>query len=182
MNASVPSLLHSIWVKLEENLDILRELSRTWPIAAMFLELFQTIVNKVQFDKALSLAIEGCRKRVYGDETSDDQSRPRKAFKRTTAKQVVLPENRVILQVLQRGSQKRHPLPPSSHRSASANQEVEPVPETQLLDFAPGNTSSMALDEMGFSWENADPSIVLQSMHEFARTGELTTRSTNDVP
>lgn len=181
MNTSIPSLLHSIKLKLEENLDILRELSKTWPIARMFLELFQTIVNKGQFDRTLSLAVEGCRKRVYGDEASGDRSRPKKAFKRATTRQVVLPENRVVLQVLQRAPQKRQPFQ-RSHKLASPDQEVDFTPETQLLEFAPGNTSSVALDEMGFSWDNADPSIILQNMHEFARTGELTTLNKNELP
>lgn len=179
MNASVPSLLHTIKQKLDANRDMLSELSRTWPIATMFLELFQAIIEQVQFDRALSLAVEGCRKRIRGDETPDSQPRPSKVFKRVTAKQVILPENRLVLQVLQRGYQKRQPLQPRPYRPISANQEVETGPCDPSANIAT-NTTSNALDELGFSWDNADPSIILQNIREFARTGELNSHSAND--
>lgn len=178
MNASVPSLLHTIKQKLDANRDMLSELSRTWPIATMFLELFQTIIEQVQFDRALSLAVEGCRKRIRGDETPDSQPRPSKVFKRATAKQVILPENRLVLQVLQRGYQKRQSLPPRPYKSVSTNQEVETRPCDPSANVAT-NTSN-ALDELGFSWDKADPSIILHNIREFARTGELNSHSAND--
>lgn len=175
MNASVPSLLHTIKQKLDANRDMLSELSRTWPIATIFLELFQTITGQVQFDRALSLAVEGCRKRIRGDETPDSRPRQTKVFKRATAKQVVLPENRLVFQVLQRGYQKRQSLPPRPNRPASTIQDVETRPCGRSA-----NTTSNALDELGFSWDNADPSIILQNIREFARTGELNSHGVND--
>lgn len=174
INASVPSLLHTVKLKLDANRDVLRELSRTWPIASFFLELFQTIVNQGQFDRALSLAVEGCRKRAHGDEKADSRPRPTKAFKRTMTRQVVLPENRLILQVLQTGFQKRSSSPPRPYKSASTNQKAESMPSGES-----DNSTSNALGELGFSWDNADPSIVLQNMREFSRTGELNAHGAN---
>ncbi|PKX93663.1 transcription factor domain-containing protein [Aspergillus novofumigatus IBT 16806] len=63
MEASIPSLLHAIRQNLEANLDMLQVLSHTWPIAAIFLELFRTMTGPEQFERMLSDAAEKCRKR-----------------------------------------------------------------------------------------------------------------------
>ncbi|KAF4216132.1 hypothetical protein CNMCM8980_007495 [Aspergillus fumigatiaffinis] len=71
MEASVPSLLHAIRQNLEANLDMLQVLSHTWPIAAIFVELFRTMTGPEQFERKLSVAAENCRKRARGEENGD---------------------------------------------------------------------------------------------------------------
>lgn len=161
INSEAPSLLHTIKSKLDVNLDILSELCRTWPIATMLLELFQTITYQGQFDRALELAIENCRKRANGETDSHLRTKP---FKRARMSQVILPENRLVLQVLPRESQKQS----TSFQSPVTNTEDAARSEV------PNNADTNAvLDELGFSWDNADPSIILRNIREFARTGEL---------
>jgi hypothetical protein len=178
MNAGVPSLLHPIKSKLDTHLDLLGALSRTWPIAAMFSELFQTMVNEDQFNRTLSLAVGNCRKRANGDESDTDRSRPAKKFRKAKTEQVMLPENRVAIQVSQRGT-RTHMQLPCSHSPALTDQRLENA-TPGIEDPGEPDASSADLDDLGFSWDNTDPSTILQNIREFARTGELAATRTSD--
>lgn len=138
------------------------------------------MVNQGEFNRALSLAVEKCRKRAYGDASDDDGPRPRKSFKRAKMGQVMLPENRVILQVSQRETRKRNEYL-FSDNSDSSDTELTHPPRDNQTSGNPACPDSKVLDELGFSWDNADPSIILQNIHEFARTGELCGQTTNDI-
>ncbi|KAF7128480.1 hypothetical protein CNMCM5793_003210 [Aspergillus hiratsukae] len=108
MEASTPSLLHAIRQNLEANLDMLEVLAHTWPIAGMLLEYFRTMTGPEHFERMLSTATEKCGKRARGEE--NDSSTPLRSsarFKRPKLQQVVLPQTRVVLQILQRETQKQ---------------------------------------------------------------------------
>ncbi|KAF7179088.1 hypothetical protein CNMCM7691_008017 [Aspergillus felis] len=163
MEASIPSLLHAIRQNLEANLDMLQVLSRTWPIAAMFLELFRTMTGPEQFERMLSVAAEKCRKRTRGDE--NDSSTPLTSstrFKRPKMQQVILPQTRVVLQILQRESQKQF----SSHGPLhdKLNARVESMPSGVIPDQnnpTPMTEVDPLLDPL---LDDCDASAVLRSL------------------
>ncbi|OJJ34788.1 hypothetical protein ASPWEDRAFT_477067 [Aspergillus wentii DTO 134E9] len=165
MNASVPSLLHSVQQKLDGNLDMLSELSHTWPIATMLLELFQTMVNPEQFDRLLANAVEECRKRASGDESvSRSRSAP---FKRPTTKQVILPRSRVIVQSLGRETQR---IPTSTATNAYQNDTPSSFNDDQT-----GDIESILAGEL-----DSNPSTILQSLRDIIRMGKSNTQNAGE--
>lgn len=176
MEASVPSLLHAIRLKLDANLEMLEVLSQTWPIARMVLELFQTTATSSHFNWLLTAAVEDCRRRSRG-EIDDTSNGPRASFQRSRLQQVILPQSRVILQLLARTSQNRMPAPRSNSGSARPGAEVEnesvgPESEDFHLDESPDGFSS-ALE--------TDPAAILQNLQEIIRIGRSSLHNTGDM-
>lgn len=177
MNASVPSLLHTIKQKLDANLGILSELSHTWPIANMFLEFFQTMVTPDQFNQFLTLAVDNCRKRAHGDEGVNSQSRSTVSFKRPVLKQVMLPQSRVAFQILVRETRKQN----SSVHVPSIHQLDDNMYLDFLSDAPHNNTSSMSPLPDEHKWDDCDPSMILENLRRIIRVGELRTQSPSDL-
>ncbi|GIJ83380.1 hypothetical protein Asppvi_002199 [Aspergillus pseudoviridinutans] len=166
MEASIPSLLHAIRQNLEANLDMLQVLSHTWPIAAIFLELFRTMTGLEQFEQMLLVAAEKCRKRARGD--GNDSSTPLTSstrFKRPKIQQVILPQTRVVLQILQRETQKQF----SSHGPLhdKLNTRVGSMPS----DVIPDQNSPTPMTEVDPLLDDCDASAVLRSLRRLIDAG-----------
>lgn len=166
MEASTPSLLHAIRLKLDANLEMLEVLSQTWPIARMMLELFQATTTPAHFDRLLKAAIGDCRRRSSG-ETNDTSSGPR-SFQRSRLRQVILPQSRVVLQLLARTSQSQmtaisRPMPDDVFSDADVeNESFELRSEDINLNGSP-DAYSPALE--------TDPSAILRNLQEIIRIG-----------
>lgn len=166
MEASMPSLLHAIRLKLDANLEMLEVLSQTWPIARMMLELFQATATSAHFDRLLIAAVDDCRRRSLG-EINDTSNGPR-SFQRSRLRQVVLPQSRVVLQLLARTSQNR------------MTAISRPMPDDILSDTNVENESyelrsgDIDLNESPDAYSSAletDPSAILQNLQEVIRIG-----------
>ena len=176
-NASVPTLLHTIKQKLDANLDILNELSHTWPIANMFLEYFQAMVTPDQFNQFLTLAVDNSRKRARGDEGVKSQSRSTVSFKRPVLKQVMLPRSRVVLQILARETRTQN----SSVHAPSTHQPDDSMYLDFLSDAPHDITSSMSPLPDEHKWDDCDPSMILENLRHIIRVGELRPQSPSDL-
>ncbi|GIC91459.1 transcription factor domain-containing protein [Aspergillus udagawae] len=166
MEASIPSLLHAIRQNLEANLDMLQVLSHTWPIAAIFLELFRTMTGLEQFERTLSVAVEKCGKRARGDE--NDSSTPLRSstrFKRPKLQQVILPQTRVVLQILQRETQKQFSSQGPLHNKLNAR--VESMPSGVI----PDQNRSTPMTEVDPLLDDCDASAVLRSLRRIIDAG-----------
>jgi hypothetical protein len=166
MEASIPSLLHAIRQNLEANLDMLQVLSHTWPIAAIFLELFRTMTGLEQFERILSVAVEKCGKRARGDE--NDSSTPLRSstrFKRPKLQQVILPQTRVVLQILQRETQKQFSSQGSLHNKLNAR--VESMPSGVI----PDQNRPTPMTEVDPLLDDCDASAVLRSLRRIIDAG-----------
>jgi hypothetical protein len=168
METSTPSLLHAIRLKLDANLEMLEVLSQTWPIARMVLELFQATATPAHFDRLLKAAVDDCRRRSSG-ETNDTSSGPR-SFQRLRLRQVILPQSRVVLQLLARSSQNQmttfsRPKPDDLFSDADADVENESFGLRSGDIDLNGST-----DEYSPALET-DPSAILQNLQEIIRIG-----------
>lgn len=163
MEVSVPSLLHAIRSKLEANLEIMEILSRTWPIANIFLELFQSMTSPERFNHLLSAAVEECRKRAGGEQKSDsDTRRPAGPFRRPKVQQVILPQSRLVLQILRRET---YSQPTNLYQASDAvSQDSAPNVESSSL-----HSTSEALDDYEMDSEALEPSAVLRNLQEMIR-------------
>lgn len=169
MEATVPSLLHAIRLKLEANLDMLGALAPTWPIASMFVELFRSMTGPEQFSPLLSVATDNCRKRARGEEDGGTvPSRSTGPFKRPKVQQVILPQTKVVLQILQREAQRRLPL--SSSLQNASHQESE----RKHLGANFDNKHSTPSDEVEPEPENYDASTILQSLRQVIEIAKST--------
>ncbi|KAH1607029.1 hypothetical protein KXX44_009950 [Aspergillus fumigatus] len=169
MEASIPSLLHAIRQNLEANLDMLQVLSHTWPIAAMFVELFRIMTGPEQFERKLSVAAEKCRKRACGE--GDGDSTPLSSsvrFKRPKVQQVILPQTRIVLQILQRETQKQSNSQGTLYNEL--NTRVESMPSGDHSD--PNRSSPVTqVDPM---LEECDASAILRSLRRIIDAGNTT--------
>ncbi|GIK04933.1 hypothetical protein Aspvir_009032 [Aspergillus viridinutans] len=166
MEASIPSLLHAIRQNLEANLDMLQVLSHTWPIAAMFLELFRTMTGPEQFERMLLVAAEKCGKRARGEE--DDSSTPLRSstrFKRSKVQQVILPQTRVVLQILQRETQKQFSSQDPLHNKLNAT--VESMPSGVI----PDQNRPTPMTEVDPLLDDCDASAVLRNLRRIIDAG-----------
>ncbi|KAK9655158.1 Transcriptional activator of fatty acid utilization [Aspergillus fumigatus] len=169
MEASIPSLLHAIRQNLEANLDMLQVLSHTWPIAAMFVELFRIMTGPEQFERKLSVAAEKCRKRACGE--GDGDSTPLSSsvrFKRPKVQQVILPQTRIVLQILQRETQKQSNSQGTLYNEL--NTRVESMPSG---DHSDPNRSS-PVTEVDPMLEECDASAILRSLRRIIDAGNTT--------
>lgn len=166
MEASVPSLLHAIRLKLDANLEMLKVLSQTWPIAGMMLELFQATATPAHFDRQLKAAIDNCRHHFSG-KTNGTNSGPR-SFQRSRLRQVILPQSRVVLQLLARTSQ--------NQMTAISRQTLD-----DAFSEADVENESVGLQSGDIHWNGSpyafsssletDPSAVLQNLQQIIRIG-----------
>ncbi|KNG82199.1 fungal specific transcription factor domain protein [Aspergillus nomiae NRRL 13137] len=172
MDASLPSLLHGIRLKLESSLEILEALSKTWPIATLFLEFFQTMTTPEHFNRLLSVAVEDCRKRALGDKPDDPQA-PRRptSFKRPKLQQVVLPQSRVVFQILARETQRRQTALLQSQGSDIASRGVGDVRFGSVSSATPGSVDGIAQGGPEDTLESCEPTAVLQNLREIIRIG-----------
>lgn len=172
MDASLPSLLHGIRLTLESNLELLEALAKTWPIATLFLEFFQTMTAPDQFNKLLSVAVEECHKRAIGDK-QDDPEAPRRptSFKRPKLQQVVLPQSRVVFQILARETQRRQAALLRSHGSGTAFREVETTSFGSGSGATPGSADDISPGDLGDALESCEPTAVLRNLREIIRIG-----------
>lgn len=164
MDPSIPSLLHATRLKLDANLEMLEALSHTWPIAGMMLELFQTIFTPGQFMRLLGAAVEECRRRSRGEADANlDMSWGGRtsSFQRPKMKQVILPQSRIVLQLLARTSQNR--VSANIPRDMDGN-------ENEDASYDMSNDMNAEPDEL---WEGleTDPSAILQNLQEIIRMG-----------
>ncbi|PLN86637.1 fungal-specific transcription factor domain-domain-containing protein [Aspergillus taichungensis] len=160
MEVSMPSLLHAIRLKLEANLEIMKVLSQAWPIADIFLELFQTLTSPERFDHLLSAAVEACRKRAGGEQT--DTSGPAGPFRRPKVKQVILPQSRLVLQILRRETFRQ----PTNLYQASDAANQDPALSGEYSSHIA--TSEFSNDDEPTS-EALEPSAVLRNLQEMIR-------------
>ena len=156
----MPSLLHAIRLKLEANLEIMKNLSLAWPIADIFLELFQGMTSPERFNHLLSAAVEECRKRAGGEQT--DTSRPAGPFRRPKVEQVILPQSRLVLQILRRETFRQ------STNLYQAPDAVNQVPALNGESSSHGATSEI-LDNYEPTSEALEPSAVLRNLQEMIR-------------
>ncbi|OGM39265.1 fungal specific transcription factor domain protein [Aspergillus bombycis] len=172
MDASLPSLLHGIRLKLESNLEILEALSKTWPIATLFLEFFQTMTTPEHFNRLLSVAVEDCRKRAYGDKSGDPQA-PRRptSFKRPRIQQVVLPQSRVVFQILARETQRRQTALLQSQGSDIASRGVGDMRFGSASSSTPGSVDDTSQGGPEDALESCEPTAVLRNLREIIRIG-----------
>lgn len=169
MDPSIPSLLHATRLKLDANLEMLEALSHTWPIAGMMLELFQTTFTPGQFGRLLGAAVKECRRRSRGKADADAHAGvdiggvggggPRISFLRPRMKQVILPQSRIVLQLLARTSQNRVPanIPREMHGSEDAGDDIRNDMNAEPDGLWPGLET--------------DPSAILQNLQEIIRMG-----------
>ncbi|KAE8146882.1 fungal-specific transcription factor domain-containing protein [Aspergillus avenaceus] len=172
MEASLPSLLHGIWLKLECNLELLEALSRTWPIAKLFLEFFQPMATPDKFNRLLAAAVEKCHERAHGTESNSAASAKRSApFKRPKVQQVILPQSRIVLQILARETQKRRTALSHSQNTQYTAQDTEAVPFGIIPESSADSDESASAfaDPM----EDCDPSIILQNLQQIIQIGRL---------
>jgi hypothetical protein len=170
MEASIPSLLHAIRQNLEANLDMLGVLSHTWPIASMLREFFRTMTGPEQFERMLSTAAEKCGKRARGED--DDSSTPLRSstrFKRPKLQQVVLPQTRVVLQILQRETQKQFDSQGPLHDKL--NTRVESMPSGVLTD----QNRSTPMTDVDPLFDDCDASAILRSLRRIIDAGNSIT-------
>ena len=172
MDASLPSLLHGIRLKLESSLEILEALSKTWPIATLFLEFFQTMTTPEHFNRLLSVAVEDCRKRALGDKPDVPQA-PRRptSFKRPKLQQVVLPQSRVVFQILARETQRRQTALLQSQGSDIASRGVGDVRFGSVSSATPGSVDDISQGGPEDTLESCEPTAVLQNLREIIRIG-----------
>jgi hypothetical protein len=169
MEASVPSLLHAIRQNLEANLDMLQVLSHTWPIAAIFVELFRTMTGPEQFERKLSVAAENCRKRARGEENGDSTLlRSSARFKRPKVQQVILPQTRVVLQILQRETQKQF------NSQGTLHNELNTTVESLRSGDHPDQNRSLPVTEVDPLLEDCNASAILQSLRRIIDAGNTT--------
>lgn len=166
MEASIPSLLHAIRLKLDANLEMLEVLSQAWPIAGMMLELFQTTATPAHFDRLLTAAVDDCRRCSWG-ETNDTSSGPR-SFQRSRLRQVILPQSRVVLQLLARTSQNQTA---TISRPILDDMFSEADVENESVGFPSGNIYLNGSPYAFSSALEADPSAILQNLQEIIRIG-----------
>jgi hypothetical protein len=169
MEASVPSLLHAIRQNLEANLVMLQVLSHTWPIAAIFVELFRTMTGPEQFERKLSVAAENCRKRARGEENGDSTLlRSSARFKRPKVQQVILPQTRVVLQILQRETQKQF------NSQATLHNELNTTVESMPSGDHPDQNRSLPVTEADPLLEDCNASAILRSLRRIIDAGNTT--------
>ncbi|ODM19535.1 hypothetical protein SI65_04519 [Aspergillus cristatus] len=166
MESSMPSLLHAVRLKLDANLEMLEVLSQTWPIARMMLELFQATATPAHFDRLLTTAVDDCRRRSSG-ETNDTSNGPR-SFQRSRLRQVVLPQSRVVLQLLARTSQNRmtaisRPMPDDIFSDTDV--------ENESCELRSGDIDLNGSPDAYSSALETDPSAILQNLQEIIRIG-----------
>lgn len=164
MSASVPSFLHAIRLKLDANLEILQTLSKTWPIARFLVELFNTMSTPEQFSRLLTAAVEECQKRARGDFDSPGTG-PRSSgpFRRPKIQQVVLPQSRVVLQILARESQRRQSPLPQLPRMDTA---------TGPSDCRPENIPQEGVDGLAATIEDCEPTAILRNLQKIIDVGK----------
>lgn len=172
MDASLPSLLHGIRLKLESNLELLEALAKTWPIATLFLEFFQTMTTPEQFNRLLSVAVEDCHKRALGDK-QDDPEAPRRptSFKRPKLQQVILPQSRVVFQILARETQRRQTALLQSQGSGIASREVGNMNFGSVSSPAPGSVEDNSPGDLDYALQSCEPTAVLRNLREIIRIG-----------
>lgn len=170
MGASVPSLLHATRFKLETNLEILEALTRTWPIAQFFVELFKATYTPELFDGLLTSAVEACQARTRGGSyTPGGSSRPNCPYRRPKVQQVFLPQSRVVLQILARESQKRPTLMSRANNDGSNT--------TSRNDLQPSSDNMFTVHSETLSpLEDCEPTAILQNLQRIIGVG----RSTGD--
>lgn len=156
----MPSLLHAIRSKLEANLEIVEILSRTWPIANIFMELFQSMTSPERFNHLLSAAVEECRKRAGGEQT--DTSRPAGPFRRPKVKQVILPQSRLVLQILRRETFRQ---PTNLYQASDAINHDSTLSGESSSHYA----TLEGLDDYEPTSEALEPSAVLRNLQEMIR-------------
>ncbi|OJJ88513.1 transcription factor domain-containing protein [Aspergillus glaucus CBS 516.65] len=166
MEASVPSLLHAIRLKLDANLEMLEVLSQTWPIAGMMLELFQTTATPAHFDRLLTAVVDDCHRRSLG-ETNDTSSGSR-SFQRSRLRQVILPQSRVVLQLLARTSQNRMT---AISRPILGDVYSDAEVENESAGLRPGEIHLNGSPDAFSSALETDPSAILQNLQEIIRIG-----------
>lgn len=173
MDASLPSLLHGIRLKLESNLELLEALSKTWPIAKLFLEFFQTMTMPDQFNRLLSVAVGECQKRALGDK-QDNVDAPRRPtpFKRSKIQQVILPQSRVVFQTLARETQKRQAILNQSRSSHSVSQTTGQMPFGSVSGSQSDSVDRVSPTELADTLGNCEPSAVLRNLREIIRIGK----------
>ncbi|KAB8202159.1 fungal transcription factor regulatory middle homology region [Aspergillus parasiticus SU-1] len=172
MDASLPSLLHGIRLKLESNLELLEALAKTWPIATLFLEFFQTMTTPDQFNKLLSVAVEECHKRAIGDKQDDPEALRRPtSFKRPKLQQVILPQSRVVFQILARETQRRQTALLRSQGPDAASREVETTPFGSGSGATPVSADDISPGDFGDALESCEPTAVLRNLREIIRIG-----------
>ncbi|RHZ61500.1 hypothetical protein CDV55_106436 [Aspergillus turcosus] len=170
MEASTPSLLHAIRQNLAANLDMLEVLSHTWPIAGMLQEFFRTMTGPEHFERMLSTAAEKCGKRARGEE--NDSSSPLRSsarFKRPKLQQVVLPQTRVVLQILQRETRKQSNSQGPLHDKL--NTGVESMPSGVL----PDQNRSTPMTDVDPLLDDCDALAILQSLRSIIDAGNSIT-------
>ncbi|KAE8142539.1 fungal-specific transcription factor domain-containing protein [Aspergillus pseudotamarii] len=172
MDASLPSLLHGIRLKLESNLELLEALAKTWPIATLFLEFFQTMTTPEQFNRLLSVAVEECQKRALGDK-QDDPEAPRRptSFKRPKVQQVILPQSRVVFQILARETQRRQTALVQSQGPGIASREVGNMPFGSVSSSTPGSIDDNSPSDLEDALQSCEPTAVLRNLREIIRIG-----------
>lgn len=166
MKASVPSLLHAIRLKLDANLEMLEVLSQTWPIAGMMLELFQTTATPAHFDRLLTAVVDDFHRRSLG-ETNDTSSGSR-SFQRSRPRQVILPQSRVVLQLLARTSQNRMT---AISRPILGDVYSDAEVENESSGLRPGEIHLNGSPDAFSSALETDPSAILQNLQEIIRIG-----------
>lgn len=173
----MPSLLHAIRIKLDANLEMLEVLSQTWPIARMMLELFQATATPAHFDRLLTAAVDDCRRRSSG-ETNDTSSGPR-SFQRSRLRQVVLPQSRVVLQLLARTSQNQMT---AISRPILDDTFSEADVENESVGFQSGDIHLNGSPDAFSSALEIDPSAILQNLQEIIRIGRANLHNTGHLP
>ncbi|KAE8373823.1 fungal-specific transcription factor domain-containing protein [Aspergillus bertholletiae] len=172
MDASLPSLLHGIRLKLESNLELLEVLAKTWPIATLFLEFFRSITTSDQFNKLLSVAVEECHKRALGDEP-DNPEPPRRptSFKRPKLQQVILPQSRVVFQILARETQRQKTALLRSQGSATTPRDAGNMQFGSVSGSTPDRVNNTTTEDVEDALESCEPTAVLRNLREIIRIG-----------
>ncbi|KAL4893653.1 fungal-specific transcription factor domain-containing protein [Aspergillus ambiguus] len=176
MNASVPSLLHATKFKLDANLEILKLLSTTWPIARFFVELFSVTSTRDQFNQLLTASVEDCQRRADGDsDEPKNASQSYGPFRKPKIQQVILPQSRVVLQILARESQRRQTA--SSQASSHMNTANEP----SRIAPSSGDVTAGSSDGFSAAMEECEPTAILQNLQKIINIGKSATHGADDL-
>jgi hypothetical protein len=159
-------------MKLEANLELLDALSKTWPIAKLFVEFFQTMTTPDQFSRLLSNAVEKCRERILGAR-SDNAYVPKRSapYKRPKLQQVILPQSRIVFQILARETQRRQTVLLQSRAPRFMPHEVEQMSLESVSGSNPESVDQESPGELEDTLESCDPSAVLANLREIIRVG-----------